>query len=148
MHRVHQVGAEELGETVGSFDTLLLMGNNFGIFGTPERTRAALSAWSRRLGPGARIVAESTTPHGGGVPTLDTGYRRANRRQGRMAGQLRLRTRYKTAATPWFWWLYVSPAEMRALVRGTGWRLSSVVASAPVEPYVALLERHDGARPR
>jgi len=141
VRRVHGVSVDELGDQLARFDTVLLMGNNTGIFGTPRRLRAALSVWSLQLGAGARILAESASPSGGGVPTLDPAYRRANRRRGRMPGQLRLRTRYHGAATPWFWWLYVSPAELRALVKGTGWQVTTVLSAAADEPFVALLEK-------
>lgn len=141
LRRVQQLSVEELGPQLPGFDTVLLMGNNTGIFGTPARLRAGLTAWARHLGPEARILAESASPSGGGVPTLDPSYRGANRRRGRMPGQLRLRTRYHRAATPWFWWLYVSPAELRGLLQGTGWRMSTVLVSAVDEPFVALLEK-------
>jgi SAM-dependent methyltransferase len=141
LRRVQRVSVEELGPQLPRFDTVLLMGNNTGIFGTPARLQAALRGWARQLGPEARILAESASPSGGGVPTLDPSYRRANRRRGRMPGQLRLRTRYHRAATPWFSWLYVSAPELRSLVKGTGWRMSTVLVSAEDEPFVALLEK-------
>jgi SAM-dependent methyltransferase len=143
VRRVHCLSAEELDGQLQRFDTVLLMGNNTGIFGTPSRLRTCLSIWSLRLGPEARILAESASPSGGGVPTLDPAYRRANRRRGRMPGQLRLRTRYHGAATPWFWWLYVSPAELRGVVKGTGWRVATVLSSTADEPFVALLVKDD-----
>lgn len=143
LRHVRRVSVQELGPQLARFDTVLLMGNNTGIFGTPDRLRSALTSWAGQLGPRARILAESANPSGGGVPTLDVSYRRANRRRGRMPGQLRLRTRYHLAATPWFWWLYVSPGELRSLVKGTGWRMSTTLVSAADEPFVALLEKAD-----
>lgn len=141
VRRVRCASVDELGDELSRFDTVLLMGNNTGIFGTPARLRRAISRWSELLGPEARILAESARPSGGGVPTLDAAYRATNRRRGRMPGQLRLRTRYRGAATPWFWWLYLSPAELGTLVRGTGWRVSTVLSSTADEPFVALLQK-------
>lgn len=130
-----------LAPILSSFDTVVLFGNNFGIFGTPERVRAGLTRWARHAAPGTRLLAESTDPAGGGVPACDAGHRRANRARGDLAGQLRLRIRYRDVASPWFPWLFVSPAHMRTLVAGTGWRLTRVLESGPAEPYVGVLER-------
>ncbi len=133
-------GADDLGSLVTGFDTIVLFGNNSGMFGTPERTRRVLKAWSRRATPGTRILAESTNPYCGGAPALDRAYYRRNRALGRMPGQVRVRTRYRHWVTPWFDWLFVSHADLRALVRGTGWHVTEVVGSSPAEAYVAVLE--------
>ena len=140
VRNVRLATVQELGGSVGDFDTLLLFGNNAGIFGGPERLRAVLRHWGRAMGPGARILAESTSPYGGGVPVLDAGYRRANRHKGRMAGQLRLRVRYRRYATPWFSWLFLSPAELRSVVDDTPWRVLRVHSGAVDDPFVAVLE--------
>ncbi len=42
-------------------------------------------------------------------------------------------------ATPWFDYLFVSPGEMRKIVKGTGWRVVSTSEPAPV--YVAVIEK-------
>jgi hypothetical protein len=58
-----------------------------------------------------------------------------------MPGQARLRVRYRRWVTPWFAWLFVSRAEMRSLLAGTGWHQARIVGTVPAEPYVAVLER-------
>lgn len=130
-----------LADTIGSFDTVLLMGNNAGMFGSPQRVRSTLAQWARHMDSGARVIAESTSPYGGGVPVLDTAYRRLNRKRGRMAGQLRLRVRYRQLASAWFSWLFLSDRELRSLVDGTGWACSEVLTGEPEEAFVAVLER-------
>ena len=137
---------EHLDGEVGAFDTVVLFGNNFGIRGTPARTRRLLGAWARQARPGARILAESTNPYCGGAPAIDRAYYRRNVARGRMPGQVRVRTVYQRWATPWFDWLFVSRRDMRRLLQGTGWRQVRVLGTTPVEPYVAVLER-DGSVP-
>jgi SAM-dependent methyltransferase len=132
---------DALGAHMGSFDTAVLFGNNFGIFGTPSRLRRALTGWARAMPPGARILAESTNPYCGGVPAFDRAYYRRNVERGRMPGQARLRVRYRRWVTPWFAWLFVSRAEMRSLLAGTGWHQARIMGTVPAEPYVAVLER-------
>jgi SAM-dependent methyltransferase len=132
---------DRLTQHIASFDTVVLFGNNFGMFGTPTRLRTVLSGWATRMAPGARILAESTNPYAGGAPALDRQYYVQNKERGLMPGQCRLRVRYHTLATPWFAWLFVSRNEMRALVKGTGWRVSRILGATSVEPYVGVLEK-------
>lgn len=140
VRRLRRAGVESLGDELADFATVVLLGNNVGIFGTPERLRSCLAEWSTRMAPGARILAESTSPYGGSAPLVDAELRRANRRRSLMAGQLRLRIRYRALATDWFDWLFLSPQELRGLVRGTGWSPVTVVAEGDQEPFVAVLE--------
>ncbi len=135
------LSAHHLTPRIDSFDTVVLFGNNFGIFGTPDRLRRVLTSWARRTPPGARILAQSTNPYCGGVPALTRSYYFRNRDRGRMPGQVRLRIRYRSDVGPWFSWLFVSRREMRTLVRGTGWHQSHIVGGPPSEPYVAVLEK-------
>jgi SAM-dependent methyltransferase len=131
-----------LTQRIASFDTALLFGNNFGIFGTPDRLRRVLTVWAKRMPPNARILAESTNPYCGGAPGVDRRYYRQNRARGLMPGHVRLRVRYHDWATPWFSWLFVSRAEMRSLLRGTGWHQSSILGATPGYSYVAVLEKN------
>jgi hypothetical protein len=119
----------------------VLFGNNFGMFGDPERLRRILTDWARRTTPGTRILAESTNPYCGGAPLLDRGYYRRNQQRGLLPGQARLRIRYGNAVSPWFDWLFVSRREMRTLLQGTGWHQARILGTRSSDPYVALLER-------
>lgn len=130
-----------LGRSVGAFDTIVLFGNNFGMFGTPERARRVLTDWANRTTQGTRILAESTNPYCGGAPAFDRGYYRSNLERGLMPGQARLRFRYCNSVSPWFDWLFVSRREMRTLLLGTGWHQARILGTRSSDPYVALLER-------
>jgi hypothetical protein len=89
--------------------------------------------------PAARILAESTDARGS--PPWHRAYHQRNRALGRAPRQTRLRIRYRDLATPWFDWFFVSRAEMRRLVRGTGWRVRRFVGPASSRLYVAVLEK-------
>ena len=143
--RVRRLPIDDLTSGVGPADTLVLLGNNFGIFGSPQRLRALMTEWSHRTPDGARVLAESTNPYQE-PPLLDRGYRRWNRERGRMAGQVRFRVRYRDWATPFFEWLFVAPTEMPRLLRGTGWHIRRLLGSTTTGPYVAILEKHLPAR--
>ena len=124
---------------LGTFDTIVMMGNNFGLFGSPRRARALLRRLAALTSPHARIVAETRNPYRG--RTADhRRYHERNQRRGRSAGQVRMRVRYGRACTAWFDYLFVSPPELRAIVAGTGWRLAWTIRSdGPM--YVAVLEK-------
>lgn len=132
---------EALTPLIASFDTIVLFGNNFGIFGSPERLQRELARWAKATPPQARVLAESTNPYCGGAPALDRRYYHKNQRRGRLPGSVTLRIRYRNSVGPWFDWLFVSRSEMRALLRGTGWRPARILGGPPSEPYVAVLEK-------
>jgi SAM-dependent methyltransferase len=125
---------EDVGPELGRFDTVVMYGNNFGLFGGEAKAKRLL----RRLRALAeRIVASTRDPY----DTDDAAhlaYHERNRQRGRMPGQLRLRVRYRDYASPWFDYLIVSPEELEALVEGTGWRVGRLIRGDPL--YVAVLD--------
>jgi 2-polyprenyl-3-methyl-5-hydroxy-6-metoxy-1,4-benzoquinol methylase len=132
---------ETLASNIGSFDTVVMFGNNFGIFGSTERARKILTQWAKKTNPRARIFLESTNPYCGGAPGIDRAYYRRNKERGNSPGLARFRYHYDHYVGSWFSWLYVSRSELRVLVRGTGWHLAHVLGEHSSEPYVAILER-------
>lgn len=124
---------------LGVFDTILMMGNNFGLFGSLRRARWLLKRFDRITTPGARIVAESNDPYATKDPD-HLAYHRMNRRRGRMSGQLRLRVRYHKAKTPWFDYLIVSKKEMETILCGTAWRVERYLEGGR-STYVAVIAK-------
>jgi len=128
---------------LGRFDTILMMGNNFGLFGSPRRARWLLQRLHSLTSTGARIVAETNSIYETKNPE-HLRYHRYNRRRGRMSGQLRIRIRYQRYCTPWFDYLMVSPDEMQDILEGTGWRVQRFLkSSGPM--YVAVIEKDSKA---
>ena len=128
-----------VGRALGQFDTILMMGKNFGLFGSRSRARWLLRRLHALTSPNARIVAESLNVYQTKDPD-HLRYQRFNRRRGRMSGQLRLRFRYRWYCTPWFDYLIVSLEEMEAILAGTGWRIQRFLKSAgPL--YIAVIEK-------
>jgi predicted RNA methylase len=129
----------ELTSRAGIFDTIIMMGNNFGLFGSHKRARWLLRRFLSLTSPQARIIAESTDPHQTTVPE-HLAYQERNRQRGRMPGQVRLRIRYRTCRTPWFDYLLVSKAELADILTGTGWQVAEYLdSSGPA--FVAVIER-------
>jgi SAM-dependent methyltransferase len=123
VHDVRRMALEDVDASLGHFGTVLMYGNNFGLFGARMKARRLL----KMLRPLAdRIVAASNDPHATDDPA-HLAYLQRNRRRHRMPGQLRIRVRYRELADPWFDYLLVSPAEMEQLLGGTGWRIDRLV---------------------
>jgi SAM-dependent methyltransferase len=129
----------KLDHTLGTFDTLVLFGNNFGLFGNPRRLRWLLRRFARMTAPAARIVAEVLDPYDTTSPD-HIRYHRRNRALGRMGGQARIRVRYRSFATPWFEYFFVSRKELLSLLRDTQWRVERIIDS-PGPTYIAVLQK-------
>jgi SAM-dependent methyltransferase len=104
----------------GRFETVVMFGNNFGLFGGRAKAIRLLRQLRRITRERAALLVQSLDPY----QTRDRAhlaYHRRNRRRGRMPGQIRLRVRFNEFVGPWFDYLFVSPAEMSELLEGTGW---------------------------
>jgi SAM-dependent methyltransferase len=133
---------DELSSDLGAFDTVLMLGNNFGLFANAAKARRLLRRFRSFTRPGATLIAESLNVYETRDPD-HLAYQAANRARGRMSGQIRLRCRYKRFATPWFDYLMVSPAEMAELIDGTGWRVGAEYHNAGARFYTAVIDRVD-----
>jgi SAM-dependent methyltransferase len=126
---------------LGVFDTILMMGNNLGLLGNLKRARWLLKRFSGITSDDGRIIAETLNPYKTRNP-FHKRYQKANRQRGRMSGQVRLRLHYQTYTTRWFDYLFVSPAELRGIVSGTGWCVSKIIGSSGPQ-YIAVLSKPD-----
>jgi SAM-dependent methyltransferase len=131
---------DDISAALGTFDTILMLGNNFGLFANAAKTRRLLRSFRSVTRPGATLIAESLNVYETRDPD-HLAYQAANRVRGRMSGQIRMRCRYKRFATPWFDYLMVSPAEMETLVDGTGWHIARQYSAAGARLHIASIER-------
>lgn len=129
----------QVSRTLGTFDTVVMLGNNFGLFGGLKRARWLLRRMYRMTSDRARILAQSTDPYDVSDP-CHLAYQKRNRQRGRMSGQLRLRIRYRAYATPWFDYLLASRDEMRQILAGTGWHARRFIESKGPR-YIAVIEK-------
>jgi SAM-dependent methyltransferase len=122
-----------------SFDTVIMYGNNFGLFGNPGKARHLLKKLHKITTSKGLLIAESTDPH----KTKDIAhleYQRNNKIRGRMPGQLRLRLRFRNYIGNWFDYLLVSKGEMRSILKGSGWKIKRIIDCGK-SSYVAILEK-------
>lgn len=111
---------------LGIFSTILMLGNNFGLFANKQRARWLLKRFYKMTTQNARIIAQSRNPYKTDDP-CHLRYQKYNKTHRRMAGQIRLRVRYKVYVEPWYDYLIVSPAEMKAILSGTQWRIEKFI---------------------
>ena len=122
-----------------SFDTIIMMGNNFGLFGDAENAKAILEKMSRITAPDAHIIAGTHNPY----QTVDAEhleYHEINRKRGRMPGQLRIRVRFGKIVGDWFDYLFVSPEEMQNIFSDTDWRIEELIAPEEAN-YFAVIKK-------
>ena len=123
----------------GHFDTVIMMGNNFGVLENPSRARVHLRRLHRATSPRGRIIAQTMDPFKTTLPE-HLAYQADNRRRGRAPGQVRLRIRYRKLADPWFDYLFVSRKDLKDILKGTGWTLERTFPG-PGPIYIMLLRK-------
>jgi predicted RNA methylase len=133
----------QVGRELGVFDTILMMGNNWGLMGNRKRARWLLRKFSAITAPGARIIAASNDIYQTESP-YHLAYEAYNRERGRMSGQIRMRVRYLVYRSDWSDYLMVSRDEMQSILEGTGWQVVKFLdSSGPA--YVGILEKEGGS---
>jgi SAM-dependent methyltransferase len=121
----------------GSFDTIIMMGFNFGLFGSFKKARRLLKSFHKVTSKNAIIIAETRDPYKTDNPA-HLEYQEFNKKRGRMGGQVRMRVRFEKYCTKWFDYLLVSKAEMRKILEGTGWKVKEFIDSdSPA--YIAII---------
>jgi cyclopropane fatty-acyl-phospholipid synthase-like methyltransferase len=139
LKKVRLMSITNIGTKLGKFDTVIMFGNNFGLFGNFNRGRWLLRKFHKTTSDNAKIIAQSADPYKTKDPA-HLSYHKTNRSRGRMSGQVRIRIRYRTYITPWFDYLLASKSEMRRIVAGTGWRIERFIHSHGAQ-YIAIITK-------
>jgi len=120
-----------------SFDTILMLGNNFGLFGDAENAKRILKKLSRITSAEAQIIAGTRNPYKTDSPE-HLEYHEWNRQRGRMPGQIKMRVRYRKTVGEWFDYLFVSPEEMREIVANTDWQIEEIIESGEANYFAVI----------
>ena len=138
VHDARVIRFEEIADAaIGTFDTFVMYGNNLALLESADRAPQLLAGLRRIASPRARVVAGTLDPYETAEPT-HLAYHARNREAGRMAGQIRIRLRYREIATPWRDILFTSRDETRELAAAGGWRVERFIPEAGAL-YVAVL---------
>jgi len=139
LKKTKRVPIEKISANLGKFDTILMQGNNFGLFGNFQKAQRLLKRFHAITNEQARLIAESRDIYATTDP-VHLRYHALNRRRGRMSGQIRLRVRYRHYKTPWFDYLMVSKEEMEKILEGTRWRVKKFI-DGNYAMYNAIIEK-------
>jgi len=123
----------------GSFNTVIMFGNNFGLFGSLKKAKTLLRELHRITTPSALIIAETTDPYKTDDPA-HLSYQKLNKKRGRLPGQLRIRIRFRNYVGEWFDYLMVAKEEMKKILKDTGWRVKRFIGSEKAK-YIAIIEK-------
>ncbi|MBU1158719.1 MAG: class I SAM-dependent methyltransferase [Candidatus Thermoplasmatota archaeon] len=107
------------------FDTVMALGNNFGLCGSPDMVAAMLVRLRRIISDDGIIIAESLDPLNTTLPE-HLSYHEENRSRGNPPGQTRIRFRYGKSVGAWYDLLLTTPAEMKAISARAGWTVSEM----------------------
>lgn len=121
---------KEVDADLGLFDTVVMFGNNFGLFESFRTARTMLRRLHGMMSEDGRIIATVGDPYKTKEP-YHLEYHALNRKRGRMGGQIRIRIRYQKMKTPYFDYLFVSQDELREILEGTGWEIYRVFDEHP-----------------
>ena len=127
---------EDIDEKTGCFDVMLLMCNNFGLFGTEKKARKLLKKFYKLTPPGARIITESYDSN----TAFFKDYREFNRKKGRHPGAFRVKLFYGRYESDWFEYIRVSERELKEILKGTGWKINKIFPTKDYS-YVAVLRK-------
>ncbi|MBT5021445.1 class I SAM-dependent methyltransferase [Candidatus Woesearchaeota archaeon] len=122
-----------------SFDTILMFGNNFGLFGGFKKAKTLLKKFHKITNPHALIITENVDPFKTEDP-VHLSYHKFNKKRGRMPGQLRIRIRFRNYIGDWFDYLIVSKKEMKEILKDTGWKVKKFI-DAGDHIYSAIIEK-------
>ncbi|MEU8007229.1 class I SAM-dependent methyltransferase [Catellatospora sp. NPDC049111] len=104
---------------LGRFDTILLLGGNLGLLGSPQLAPRMLASLSSLAADGAQILAEGFDPTITEDPDY-LAYQRHNTAVGLQPGEIGTRIRYRgTATAPTTLW-YMPARELPSVLEGSG----------------------------
>jgi SAM-dependent methyltransferase len=108
------------------FDTIIMFGNNFGLFGNFKKARKQLKILHDITSLNGIIIATTINPYK--TKSIEhKEYHKYNRKKGNMGGQAKIRIRYKKITGPWFDYLLVSQSELKMILSGTGWMIKKII---------------------
>lgn len=139
LKKAEVMSIEEVNLKPKSFDAIIMMGNNFGLFGSFKKARRLLEKFHKMTSENALIIADTRDIYKTDNPA-HLEYHMINKKKGRMAGQVRIRIRFRKYVGRWFDYLMVSKKEMKEILDGTGWKIKEFIDSGNSE-YLAIIEK-------
>ncbi|MGY5852742.1 MAG: class I SAM-dependent methyltransferase [Candidatus Thorarchaeota archaeon] len=132
------MSVEELDFPDGTFDTVLMYGNNFGLLGEYEKVVKMLRDLRRITTNDALILASTRDPEDTDEPA-HLKIHAKNKEAGQPPGLVRIRMQYKGMLSEWWNLLMVSPEMMADMAEEAGWKFVEFLG--PRKGYVGVLNK-------
>lgn len=133
------MAVRDLDESLGKFDTVIMLGNNWGLLGDFYQGQTILKRLYDITSADAKIIAETTNPYTTEDP-VHLQYHQRNRQKGRMGGQIHFRVRYRQHVGEWMDYLLTSHPEVEFIVKDTDWNLAQTFGDTDGQ-YTLVLEK-------
>jgi SAM-dependent methyltransferase len=134
------ISVDQLSLKLGKFDTILMFGNNFGLFENIKFGRRLLKRYSAITNDNACIIAETLDPYGTKEP-YHTQYHKQNHLNGKFGGEVKIRVRYQNIISPWFNYWLAAKSEIQKMLDGTDWHVQRFIESKGLI-YIAIIVKH------
>jgi len=122
------MAAQELAFAPGPFDSVLLLGNNFGICGNITDTQRMMRQLYHLTSRDGRVITTCRDVTDPSKPE-HIAYQELNGKRRRPVGQVTLRIEYKGEVGEWFDLLMVTPKEMEEICMPAGWITENIYKS-------------------
>jgi SAM-dependent methyltransferase len=121
-----------------SFDTVLMMGNNFGLCGDISNTEELLRLLNSFLSPNGLLIFSCRDPLNTDKPA-HLAYHKQNRSKGKPPGLVRIRIRYQDIVDDWWNLLFVEASTAENMIKNTGYQKEAIYQSdtSPTYYFVA-----------
>ncbi|HLE11630.1 MAG: hypothetical protein A2504_12895 [Bdellovibrionales bacterium RIFOXYD12_FULL_39_22] len=123
-----------------NFKSVTMLGNNFGLLGTPKRGKKILEELHKITTCDANIIAQSCdiskTKN-----IFHIAYQKDCLQKGKLRGELKLRCRFGNIKGPWFDYLMVTQKEMEMILNGTGWKIQKIINEKTGPLYCAVISK-------
>jgi len=139
LEKAKVMAIEDVNFKPNSFDTIIMMGNNFGLFGSFKKAQKLLKKFHKMTSRNGLIIASTHDTYKTDNPD-HLEYHKLNKEKGRMGGQVKIRVRFRKYVGRWFDYLMVSKKEMKEILKGTGWKVKKFIDSDNSQ-YVAVIEK-------
>ncbi len=150
LERVAVADAADLPTCRDRFDTVLALGGGFGVYDYPVGMRSVLADFHAVTGPGGRVVVDLEDPRAvtpaepidqwDGDDSREDVYAWPDDGPATHARRW-FRVRYGDWTADWTRLSMLTPAQFRAVVAGTRWRVAAVVRRDGAARYATVLEK-------
>jgi len=139
------VGIEKLDRVFkkNSFDTILLLGHNFGLLPSIKKGRKILQILDKITTDKGIIIGHTMNP----THKIETknpihkNYYKNNVLLGRLPGQMRMRVRYSIYKDPWYDYTFWREEDLRELIKGTNWQIDLIEKEPENSSYYVVLKK-------